>query len=225
MSSPLSPLLLCGCCCFLLSVACGRCCGLRQLALATAHFGSEQESAQHQHSTTHTMKQFTPEQKHEILLEYQSHSTTHSFPALAARHAVPGGARTIQRWHARWDHTIASLQRKPVPGRPHVLTPTEVQRHIAAPIRRLNRSARRVRYSKVAQQLRARTGKSVSDRTVQRIGKDELAAKKTRGKKRTAEESQCTDTRGRVNALILGERHTDFNVAVLLLILSVATDV
>lgn len=138
------------------------------------------------------MKQFTAEQKHEILLEYQPHSTTHSFAALAARHSVPGGKSTVKRWHDRWNHTAASLQRKPVTGRPRVLTQTEVQRYIAAPIRRLNRSFRPARYRDIAKQLREKTGKQVSDATVKRYGKEQLGIKKGKGIKRTAEESKYT---------------------------------
>jgi transposase len=144
------------------------------------------------------MKQFTPEQKHEILLDYTPHSASHSFAALAARHAVAGGRDVVRRWHDRWDGTAVSLQHKAVSGRPHALTLTEVTRHIVPPIRRANRAARSVRYTSVAEQVRQKTGKAVSDRTVQRIGKEQLGARKTRGKKRTSEESECTHTRERV---------------------------
>jgi hypothetical protein len=140
------------------------------------------------------MKQFTPEQKHEILLEYTPHSHTHGAAALAARHAVAGGVRTVQRWLARWNGTAASLRRKEGSRGHTILTHAEVQRHIATPIRRANRSARQVKYTKVAERVREATGKSVSDRTVQRIGKEELGGRRTRGKKRTAEESECTHT-------------------------------
>ena len=92
------------------------------------------------------MKHFTPEQKHEILLEYSAYSPTHSFSALAARHAVAGGGRTIQNWFRQWNHAAASLQRKTGSGKSPTLTPTEVQRHIAAPIRRSNRTAQQVTY-------------------------------------------------------------------------------
>jgi len=139
------------------------------------------------------MKQFTPEQKHEILLEYQSHSPTHSFPALAARHAVGGGAETVRKWYQRWNGTAASLHHKKGAGRPHILTPSEVQHYINLPIRHLNRTAKRVRYTKVAVKVREQTGKQISDRTVQRIGKEELGGKKTRGKKRSAEECKYTE--------------------------------
>ena len=140
------------------------------------------------------MKQFTAEQKHEILLEYSPQDMTRSFSQLARRHSVAGGERTVRRWFSRWNRTATSLQHKKGAGRPRVLTQTEVQRYIAAPIRRLNRSFRRARYGDIAQQLRKNTGKQVNDRTVRNYGKEQLGIKKGRGKKRTAEESKCKHT-------------------------------
>ena len=134
------------------------------------------------------MKQFSAEVKHSILLEYQLHTRTHSFAALARRHSITGGDRTIQRWYSQWNGTVASLTHKKGGGRPHILTEREVQHHIAEPIRRLNRAHRAVRYTSVARELRTKTGKHISDRTVQWIGKKELGARKTKGLKRTAEE-------------------------------------
>jgi hypothetical protein len=140
------------------------------------------------------MKQFTPEQKHEILLEYRRYSRTHSFAALADHHGVQGGRRTIENWFSRWNGTPASLHHKPVAGRPRILTAEEVEQHITAPIRELNRSAHKAKYTKIADGVRASTGKKVSDRTIKRIGKDELHARRTRGRKRTAEECKLTIT-------------------------------
>ena len=76
------------------------------------------------------MKHFTPEQKHEILIEYQPYSRTHSFASLALRHGVHGGGRTVQNWYQRWDGTVGSLQQREGAGRPNILTPTEVQHNI-----------------------------------------------------------------------------------------------
>lgn len=136
------------------------------------------------------MKQFTPEQKHEILLEYSPRSATHSFRALAHRHAVAGGGRTIQNWFARWDGSAASLQHAKGAGRPRSLTPEEVQRHITAPIRRKNRAHQPVHYSELVEPVRQRTGQEVSSRTIRRYGKEEAGGRLTHGKKRTAEERE-----------------------------------
>ena len=138
------------------------------------------------------MKQFTPEQKLEILLEYRRYSRTHSFAALAARHGIHGGRQVIQKWFNQWNGTPASLQHKPGAGRPRILTLEEVEQHITTPIRELNRAARQAKYTKIADEVRASTGKSVSDRTINRIGKDELHGRRTRGRKRTAEEGNLT---------------------------------
>jgi transposase len=136
------------------------------------------------------MKQFTPEQKHEILLEYSPRTTTHNFAALAHRHAVAGGGRTIQNWFARWDGSAASLQHAKGAGRPRSLTTEEVQRHITAPIRRKNRAHVPIHYSELQPALQQRTGKQVSSRTIRRYGKEEAGGCCKHGKKRTAEERE-----------------------------------
>jgi hypothetical protein len=138
------------------------------------------------------MKQLPPEAKHAILCEYSPFSRTHSFAALAARHGVVGGGEVVGRWHQRWDGTPASLQHARGAGRPHVMSEREVQQHVRAPILRANRAHAAVHYPAVATTAQQKTGKQVSLRTVQRYGKEELEARHGRGKKRTAEESECT---------------------------------
>jgi len=140
------------------------------------------------------MTQLSAEAKHHILLEYRSHSPTHSFAALARRHDIAGGRSVVQTWHSQWDGTIQSLQRKPVSGRPRVLNKAQVRRHVAAPIRNSNRAARAVRYPKLLPQVRAASHSNVSLRSLQRYGHDEAGGKKTRGKKRTADECECAET-------------------------------
>src|SRR5271156_2302983 len=78
------------------------------------------------------MKHFTPEQKHEILMEYQPYSRTHSFSSLALRHSVHDGGRTVRNWYQRWDGTVASLQQTEGAGRPNILTPTEAAQYSTA---------------------------------------------------------------------------------------------
>jgi hypothetical protein len=138
------------------------------------------------------MPQLSAEAKHHILLEHAPHDATRSFAALAARHAVKGGKFSLLRWHARWDGTAASLERKAGSGRARALSRREVQQHVRAPILRANRAHKAVHYSKLLPQVRQKTGKEVSARTLRRYGKEELGAKQRRGKKRTAEESECT---------------------------------
>src|SRR5271156_3546041 len=104
------------------------------------------------------MKDFAPEQKHEILMEYQPYSRTHSFAALASRHGVNGGGRTIQNWYKRWEGIIASLQHRTGAGRPRILTPEEVEHNVEQPICEANHRAQQVRYSQTAEHVREDTG-------------------------------------------------------------------
>ena len=136
------------------------------------------------------MKQFTAAQKHEILLEYRSYSTTHSFSALASHHVVDGGKRTVQRWYQQWNGTISSLHRKKVSGRPRILTHAQVKRHIQPRIRAKNRSHTPIVYPDLLSPIVAATGKSMSLRTLERYGKNDLDGRPTHGTKRTREEGE-----------------------------------
>jgi hypothetical protein len=140
--------------------------------------------------TLKEMPHFNATTKHHILLEYAPHERDHSFAALAARHSIAGGKRTVLRWWARWDGTSASLEEGMRTGRPRVLSAAQVRRHIAAPIRNANRAARPVRYTQLLPQVQAATGTQMAISTLKNYGKQELGAAHTRGKKRTAGESE-----------------------------------
>jgi hypothetical protein len=140
------------------------------------------------------MPHLSAEAKHHILLEYAARDTTRSFAALARRHAVKGGSETMRQWYLRWDGTPASLRRKPGTGRARALSTAQVKQHVRAPILRSNLAYRTVKYTKLLPQVQASTGVDVSLRTLQRYGKEELGARSTRGKKRTADECECTHT-------------------------------
>ena len=140
------------------------------------------------------MSHLSPFAKHHILLEYSPHDTTHNFAALARRHGIGGGARTVQRWHSRWNRTPQSLEGQPRSGRPSVLSRAEVSRHIRAPILAANRSHRAISYTKLLPEVEQKTRKSVSLRTLQRIGKNQLEVKSKATRKRTREEREYTYT-------------------------------
>ena len=139
--------------------------------------------------------QYTPQQKHRILTHYRAGKRGAGFAALARRFDITGGAAVIKRWHDKWDGTPQSLHHKQGAGRPRTLSSREVQQHVRAPILRANRKHRVVHYAQVQKAVQASTGKNLSLRTVQRYGKEELKARSTHGKKRTAEE--CKSTTGR----------------------------
>jgi hypothetical protein len=100
----------------------------------------------------------------------------------------------VQRWHERWDGAATSLQRKAGGGRPRALSRKEVQQHVRAPILRANRAHRAVHYPSLLSSVCEKTGKIVSPRTLRRYGHEELGARQRRGKKRAADESECTHT-------------------------------
>lgn len=151
------------------------------------------------------MTHLSADAKHHILLEYAPHSATHGFAALAARHAIAGGARTVQRWHKRWDHTVASLEEQPRTGRPRLLSTAQVRRHVRPPILAANRAHRVIHYPELLPRVQAATGSELSVRSLRRYGKEELGAKQKRSKKRTAAESECSAGREREQACLAAE--------------------
>jgi hypothetical protein len=136
------------------------------------------------------MREFTPQHKHNILTHYRAGVRGAGFDALARRFAVKGGGSLVRSWHTRWDGTPASLQEQPRSGRPRILSRAEVSRHVRAPILAANRAHRAIHYTTLLPEVKAKTGKDVSVRTLRRIGKEELEAKQKRSKKRTADESE-----------------------------------
>lgn len=138
----------------------------------------------------HKMKQLSAEAKHAILLEYQPRSATHSFSALAARHSISGGSQTLEKWFQRWNGTVESLTRRSGSGRPRALTTTQVQRYIRQPVLQANRAHRAIHYPDLMPRLRQQTRQSVSLRTVQRYGRNELKIRDKKGIKRQASECE-----------------------------------
>ena len=140
------------------------------------------------------MKQISPQLKHSILRHYTSPLNRNSLSTILSLHDVSVSRRAVEKWRERWDGTAASLTHKKGGGRPRILNRNDVYQHITRTIRRKNRSFQKAKYTTIANQVRENTGKSVSDRTIQRIGKEELGAVKTKGRKRTAEECKCKYT-------------------------------
>jgi transposase len=156
------------------------------------------------------MPHLSAEAKHHILHEYAPRDTTRSFAALAARHAISGGKATVQRWHERWDGSPASLQRKAGSGKARALTATQVSRHVRAPILAANRAHRAIHYTELLPAVRQKTGAELSLRTLQRYGQEELGARNKHTMKRTADESECSDTVEKAAATLCEELWTDF---------------
>lgn len=158
---------------------------------ALAASASPAPSVTHHHNS---MPHLSAEAKHHILLDYSPRSAAHSFAALAERHSIAGGANVVRHWHDRWDGTPQSLERRAGSGRQRTLSAAQVRRHVSAPIRNSNRAHRPVRYTRLLPQVQAATVTQVSLRTLQRYGLEEAGGRQTRGKKRTADECQCSYT-------------------------------
>lgn len=134
------------------------------------------------------MSSLTAQQKHDILIHCQSRGIGETDVSIARLHGASVTRQTIWRWRSRWDGTPQSLKHIDVSGRPHILTPTQIQRYISAPILAANREHRAINYSTLLRQIREKTGKSISLRTLQRIGKEQLEIKWKHTQIRTKDE-------------------------------------
>ena len=134
------------------------------------------------------MPHLSPNEKHNILTLYSNKAHNYSFKSLARQFNINGGGRTIQNWYERWNGTPQSLDRKRGSGRAPVLTSAEVNKCIKLPILYRNRNHRPIHYPEVFVNVKEKTKKQISLRTIQRIGKETLGVRNKRTKKRTAAE-------------------------------------
>jgi transposase len=136
------------------------------------------------------MSHLNSETKHHILLEYIPHSYDHSFNALAIRHNIKGGKRTLINWYKRWKHESASLNRKKGSGKKAILSRREAYQYIQRPVKFANQHYTAIHYPNIIYKLKEKTGKQISERSVRRYGKNLYGIKKKRSIKRTIDECQ-----------------------------------
>jgi hypothetical protein len=135
------------------------------------------------------MPHLTSNQKHNILMLYQSHDTTHTFKSLAHQYNIKGGEKVIRNWYHQWNGTPQSLERKKGSGKTALLSSNDINNYIRTPIRNKNRSSKPIHYPQLLSSIHKKTGKKISLRTIQNYGKQKLGVKQKRTIKRTSKES------------------------------------
>jgi hypothetical protein len=136
------------------------------------------------------MHQYSSDFKHHILSQYSSLHRGSGFSSLAHQYNIPNGAMTIKRWHDHWDGTIQSLQHKKGAGRPHIMNQQQVKIYVKQQIQKANQSHIRINYRKILNDITNKTALRPSIQTIRRYGKEQLGVRKTKGVKRTADESK-----------------------------------
>lgn len=138
----------------------------------------------------------TAQQKHDILIHCESRLPNLSEVEVARLHGVIVNRATIWNWKQKWNRTPQSLEHKKGAGRPHILTPAEISRHIRAPILAANRAHRAIHYSDLLASVQSKTRKKITLRTIQRTGQKELGIRERITRKRTSQESKCIHIQG-----------------------------
>jgi hypothetical protein len=139
-----------------------------------------------------SQRYYTPTFKQRVLTNYIPHSRGNGFHSLAKQFDITGGAPLVHYWYQAWDGTPSSLQNKCSPGRPTILNTHEINQHIGAVVRRKNRQPRAAHYTNLMHDIKRKSGKQVSLRTIQRYGKETLHIKDQSTTKR--EERECRST-------------------------------
>jgi hypothetical protein len=137
------------------------------------------------------MSQLSIDFKQHILSQYIPHQRGSGFKSLAHQYNIAGGGMTIKRWYDDWNGSKESLRHKKGAGRPPIMNQQQIIKHIKHPLDKANQSHTPINYRKVLNEITNKTNLQPSIRTVQNYG-EQLKGKKTKGIKRTAEESKIT---------------------------------
>lgn len=140
------------------------------------------------------MSQLSARQKHDILVHCAAARGSENEVDVARLHGAIVSRETIWRWRQRWNGTPESLERHEGSGTRPILTPSEVSRHIRAPILAANRAHRAVSYTQLLPEVQRKTRKSIALRTLQQIGQEQLGIKSQHTIKRTEQEGESTHT-------------------------------
>jgi hypothetical protein len=88
-----------------------------------------------------------------------------------AKHFLLPNAQLVRRWARESEERGSSLERKPGSGRKRKLTDEESTTHVKDFIVKKNKAGLSTSYEQVKQEVEAKTGKEISLRTVQRLGR------------------------------------------------------
>jgi transposase len=122
------------------------------------------------------------DKKQQILEEYQPGVRGKGFLALAKRHSIESGPKTIRNWYQKWDGTKESLEKESGGDRRSILSDKEKKTHILGFI------AKRAKkdpadYREVQENVESKTGKQMAIKSIRRIGKElGVTSKKTKRK-------------------------------------------
>jgi hypothetical protein len=121
------------------------------------------------------MERYPKAFKHRVCGAYQKGKRDKGFGALSKRFGV--AKSVIETWYEKWDlggRTPEAFEDDAGGDRRSILTPKEKERHILDYVSLKNSKREPVDYVNVHKNVVKQTKKDISERTVQRIGKEEM---------------------------------------------------
>jgi transposase-like protein len=119
-------------------------------------------------------EQYTPEFKQRVVKEYRAGESGSGAKALAGRHSIRGGHRTVMQWVRRYNGKRSSLAKRTKPNRERILTHYEAARFIRNPMLIAHKKRQLVVASALHPKVVKGTGKQISVRSVRRYAHDYL---------------------------------------------------
>lgn len=138
---------------------------------------------------------FSAKQRQRILEQCARRDTNDSICAVSRRYGLASNGQTLLRWMRQWNGTTESLREREHPGRPRILTRTQVHNSIRQPVIAANRAHRCINYSMIHRQLQQEHHLDVSVRTVRRYGRRDVGIRNRRVQRKTPHERNHTRTR------------------------------
>lgn len=120
-----------------------------------------------------TYHQYSADTKHHILRQYKRDVRGCGFRALALKHGVPNGARTLEYWYSKWDGTPASLEKQTTSHKRRRLDPQQVQQNIRGYVETMNKQGDQVIYADVKEHVEEETAQPIAYSTLTRYGYNE----------------------------------------------------
>jgi len=111
--------------------------------------------------------------KEKVVSYYYRHRPSATYSSVAKQFGIAGGHFTVSRW-IKQSHRTKPRRRS---GRPPTLSRQEIYHLIERRIRTTNKAHKPINYKQIHTAVQQQVGKSISLRTIQRIGKETCGIK------------------------------------------------
>jgi len=137
---------------------------------------------------------YLPAFRQRVCNYYRTHLPFCSLRSVSQRYGLSQGGNTLKNWLSKWNYKCNSLRDRPKKGRPPILSMKLVKKYVGKPIKKKNLAAEPAHYNSMLHEVRRKTKKKISRRTLNRYGLEKLGIKEKTVIKRTLHECKFINT-------------------------------